>query len=1243
MLRLLAVCLALLTPLSAMAQDRNSDRGYIQGLLEDALSAPGRTVTLNGFSGALSSRATIDEITVTDTDGVWFRATEVALIWSRSALLRGAIEIDEISIGNIDLPRAPLPPSDPAIPAAAATPFALPDLPVSVDIAKMSIAKAVLGKALLGHTATVRFDGSANLADGAGRVDLNLERLDQPGKIALSGGFNNASRVLDLNLNLQEPEDGLAANLLSLPGKPSVHLTALGRDPVDDFKAEINLSTDGQKRLTGTVTLLTDADGASRFAADLGGDIAPVFVPDFADFLGDSVQLQARGKRDAVGALQISQLNLTAAALHLHGSGTIGADGWPQTLLLDGAITPPSGERVILPLPGPRTAIRAAILSGGFDATTGAEWHLSGRVMGLVQDGLTLGSVGFDGAGKIDQSAGHVTGDLTFDAASILPDNAPLARAIGTALNGGLAFDWAPSAPLTLRNLAVRGQDYGLIGALTLSDPTQLKTLTLTPDVTLSATDLTRFDDLAGLKLSGAANLSITGDISPLTGGFALRFLGETQDIQTGIQQVDPLILGRGELSLSASRDTDGLHITPALIDTPEASLSLTGTLSDGTSTADFNARLRNIGLSLPALTGPATLNATARQKGEDWLVTASSTLPGATNAKFSGRVDQTAPSEWVASGDLTANIGQLAAYARLVGQPLAGAATLSAKGHADMQDLSFDLAANGTLSNPRFGNATVEPLLRGVSRYTLSATRKGDNVTIRQLDLTASGLNADLSGQFGPTTGDLRYQISLPDLARIVPDFPGAVQFSGTAVKQASDWQVSASGNGPGGITLSTQGRVAADASRLDLGMTGTAPLAIVNRYLKGQAVSGQADFNLSINGPPALKSLTGQISLSQGRFTTPALGITVEKIDGPVTLSSGRATLDISGKIASGGRFRAAGPISLTAPYTADLSATLANVTLRDPSLYEVNLEGDLRVQGPLTGGAGIGGAIVFTSAEMRIPQFNPSYSALEGLRHLNPSAKVQRTLRFAGLDETPDTAPEPSVAYPLDLTITAPAKLFIRGRGLDAELGGSLRLTGTSNDIVPIGGFDLIRGRIDLLGRRLDLTEGSARLRGSFDPVIDFSASSEVEDVTVTLRLFGLASSPELSVTSVPELPQDEALSYFLFGKNVTSISALQAVQLAAAIRTLSGRGGLGITERLRQNLGVDELDIGTDEDGEAQAKIGKYVSDNVYTDVTIKSGGDSQINLNLDLTPNVTVRGRLDSDGDTGIGIFFEKDY
>ncbi len=56
-----------------------------------------------------------------------------------------------------------------------------------------------------------------------------------------------------------------------------------------------------------------------------------------------------------------------------------------------------------------------------------------------------------------------------------------------------------------------------------------------------------------------------------------------------------------------------------------------------------------------------------------------------------------------------------------------------------------------------------------------------------------------------------------------------------------------------------------------------------------------------------------------------------------------------------------------------------------------------------------------------------------------------------------------------------------------------------------------------------------------------------------------------------------------------------------------------------------------------------RAGKYLSDNLYTDITVGSTGQSEINLNLDLTPNITVRGGLDNEGETNLGVFFEKDY
>jgi translocation and assembly module TamB len=64
--------------------------------------------------------------------------------------------------------------------------------------------------------------------------------------------------------------------------------------------------------------------------------------------------------------------------------------------------------------------------------------------------------------------------------------------------------------------------------------------------------------------------------------------------------------------------------------------------------------------------------------------------------------------------------------------------------------------------------------------------------------------------------------------------------------------------------------------------------------------------------------------------------------------------------------------------------------------------------------------------------------------------------------------------------------------------------------------------------------------------------------------------------------------------------------------------------------------------TGEDGSAAVRAGKYISENVYTDVTV--GQDTgEVSLNLDLNPSLTVRGSVASDGNTGVGIFFERDY
>jgi translocation and assembly module TamB len=339
--------------------------------------------------------------------------------------------------------------------------------------------------------------------------------------------------------------------------------------------------------------------------------------------------------------------------------------------------------------------------------------------------------------------------------------------------------------------------------------------------------------------------------------------------------------------------------------------------------------------------------------------------------------------------------------------------------------------------------------------------------------------------------------------------------------------------------------------------------------------------------------------------------------------------------------------GPIGLEPPFAADLAVVADDLRIVDPLLYETTLDGRLAITGPLAGGGGrIAGTLALAETEVRIPSSGLGGSgAIPVIEHRNAPLAVQVTRERARLADAPPVTrrgtPQNN-AFALDLTILAENRIFVRGRGLDAELGGALRLTGTTADVIPAGQFDLIRGRLDLLGQRFEFDEGSFALQGDFVPVIRLVAVTETDDDQISIILEGDLTDPELSIVSGAGLPEDEAIARLLFGRDLTQLSPLQAARLAAAVAELSGRGS-GLTGGLREGLGLDDLDITTAEDGSVGVRAGAYLTENIYTDLSVDEQGRTEINLNLDVTDEVTVTGRAGAEGDSGIGVFFQRDY
>ncbi|MBV7377687.1 translocation/assembly module TamB domain-containing protein [Maritimibacter dapengensis] len=1249
--------------LPATAQDTPSeeeDKSRLESWLQDTLSGAGRDVTVTGFRGALSSEATMQRLEIADDDGIWLTLTDITLDWTRSAVLDRRIEINRLTAAEIELARLPGGDDEAApVPETEASDFTLPELPVAIRIGEISTESLKLGAPVLGEEVEMRLDGSAALANGEGSADFGLTRIDgKDGAFTLSGSFSNETELLDLDLVLSEGEGGIAATVLGLPGAPAIDLVVEGSDPISDFMANIVLSTDGEDRLAGQVELAVDrpeteteqTGSQMQLTANIAGDLRPLFEEDYQRFFGGESLLHLEAARFPNGAIQVGDLFLRTDALELRGNAALNAEGWPENADITGTLASADGTPVVLPVSGPRSTLARAEISFDYDTLRDSGWTANVAASDFVRDGTRVGEVTLSGAGTLEPGGGDtppsVDGRITMQATDLKPREAALAQAIGPALSGGFAFSRGSGTPLQISDLALSGADYGLTGAITLDTVVEQLDLLADLDLNLSAENLARFADLAGQDIAGAADVSITGNVAVPGGPFDIEIDGTTQDFDLGIDRIDGLFSGQNRIFVAAERDETGTTIREARLTGAGVTAIASGTLASDASRIALDLDLPDGTRLDPQLVGAVTADITAVSAAGDWTVDGTATGPGGLTARFDGTAQSTDDGFGPVTAQVVAAAESFAPYSGLAGRSLAGGGDVTARVAGDLRSEALTLSLDAETRNLSLALGNLDQLLRGTANVALTARRDEDGTLfVDNLDLSTPVVTATATGSGSGDQSEVQFDARLADIGIFVPNLGGAFSAGGTAILTGEDYRIDISGSGPAGLSVNVDGTVAGDASRANLSLNGDMPLALANGFISGAELSGRAAFDLALNGPLELGSLSGRVTTSTLRAAVPSAAVALGPVQANVTLGNGQARIEAAGAVSSGGRVEVAGPVGLSRGYDAGLTIRLDNVGLTDPSLYDTQVNGQLTVQGPLTGGARIAGTLNTGLVEIRIPSSGFAFNGnVDGLVHVNEPRAVRATRGFANKVETGGrTGGGAGVAYPLDIVINAPNQVFIRGRGLDAELGGSLVIGGTTANVVPQGGLSLIRGRLDLLGNRLDLTEASATLQGDFDPFIQVAAVTNVEDVSIRIAIDGPASNPEVSFTSSPDLPEDEILARLVFGRSVAEISPLQALRLANGVATLSGRSGGGVMGNIRGGLGLADLDVASDEEGNLGVTAGAYISDNIYTGVQVGADGQAEVTINLDVTDNLTARGSVGTDGNTSLGIYFERDY
>lgn len=787
---------------------------------------------------------------------------------------------------------------------------------------------------------------------------------------------------------------------------------------------------------------------------------------------------------------------------------------------------------------------------------------------------------------------------------------------------------------------------------------------------------------LESLGLGWRGSVELTGRVTE-DGEGARRFEldGTGQDIAFGQQQVDGALSGTTRLDVLAVQREGVVTIEAAELVNDQARITATGSIGGGRTDASAHievARLESLGIGWR---GSLVADGTLLDEGDGarrftlegtaqnlalGQAQVDAALAGPTRFALRGaeRNGTVTLEEAVidnprlaasATGSVGGGATDLTAQLRadslaFLGQGLRGAVTAQARLLQDGDGMT--IGASGQASGLGTGNPTADALLGGTTRFDLAARSAAGDLTISRLEASNPQVTVTASGAL---SSGVRLDARLASLALLAPRFEGAATATGTVRREGERLVLDLDLGGPGGTTVSVSGTAAQDFSTADLAINGRTDAALINPILRVRSVEGPVDFDLRLSGPPGLEALSGRLSLPDARLSDPKLGVRIEGFQLVADLSGGSAAINASGRMADGGTVSAAGRIGLAEPRPIDLAVSFDGAVLRDPNLYETSISGTVQASGTLAEGPLIAGRLTLGETEIRIPSTGLGGGRdIPDIVHLGERPPSRRTRAKAGLTPFPGAeateaglagppASPPQVVARLDLTLSAPRAVFIRGRGVDAELGGEIRLTGAANNVVPIGTLELIRGRVDLLGKRFDLTEGRLEMQGSMIPVIHLVAETQQDSITTRIIIDGEARDPQITFESSPEMPQEEVLSQLLFGRGLETISALQAAQLANAVAVLTGTGGAGIVDRLRDQVGLDDLDLATDDQGNVSVRAGKYLSENLYTDVEVNGEGQTRLNLNLDITEEIRARGSVNSEGNSSIGIFFERDY
>jgi translocation and assembly module TamB len=1279
----------------------------------------GGHVKLTGLAGSFPAQLTLEKLQLSDDRGVWLTAERLSLRWTPSALLLHRLQIDSLHAAVVVMERLPESSSD-----AHTAPPSIPH----IDAASVSIDELKLGPQLTIIPAPLVLQGSAHLRTLTDMfIDLGAHAIGSSGDYALRVQFD--PKRMDAVLKLNEPAGGPLENLLQLPGlgalaatvnlsgprsaerldlsidAGALHGSVHGDANVDELSGDLQfafqsaaMSPRPDLKWNGAVLKGRWRGSIGAPAADGHLDVDQLTLPggtQLAMLRGDvsssagTVALKALvgGLRLPVPELQLLKDSPVTidAAIHLNEPGrpidlvaahrlfTLQARAETQALT--------AGRRnasVELRLPdlGPWTApvgmkvrgtavVKATLQSGDAD------------IHGVVDASAALAGAPESWSAAVgSRPALQLSGALA-DSAITLESMKLSGRAFSLTANGSAVRPaaagstqsaWILTLPWNLNITDLSVLSHTLSGTLKASGMLQgattgmAGTARLTSALSIGGTPtglVSAEANLRGLPSAPAGTIAAHGmlDEAPLDVDIDLarsaagvsralirRADWKSAHVDGDIALGSGIAQSRGQLHVTMTQLQDLRHLLGS-----DIAGSLAGTVELKPDQGRTRGHLQFEARDLKVGRFAGNVEATG-----DGFTNALALKVGVRIPNLSGT-----PASMSAAGTLDLDSSALTMSSAVL--------TYRAQEVRLLSPARFNFADGVAVDGLKLGAQRAQFLLEGSVSPALDLRASLRDVDPSLINAFAPGLlaagtieaSARLQGTVASPTGQVSVTAAGMRMANDAALGLPAVDLKATAELMGDSADIDARLSAGAASQLSVGGRVAlAAGGAQDLKIKGNLEVGLLNPLLEasGQHASGELEVDASVAGSLAEPQIVGTISLKKGSFSNYGRGVSVSDIGAEIVGAEGQLQIKSFTASAAPGTLSMKGTVGVLQPgLPVDLEVTAKNAQPIASKMVTANLNADVHIKGTARERLDITGSV----------DLNRTVIGIVGA--LPPNVAVLDVRRRGKAPPAPQVK---QLVIGLDVTLEAPREILVQGRGLDAELGGELHITGTTDAPLVSGGFDLERGSYSLASARLNFTAGrvsfdGAGLRNKIDPTLDFTATTSAADSIVSLHITGYADSPLFEFTSSPALPQDEIMARLLFGVNAAQLSALQLAQIGAALASVSGVGGDGLNPlvKLQKSLGLDRLSVGaatgTTANGTANSgasiEAGRYITRRIYIEARQNTGGTSQLETDVDLTKHLKLQTRLgngvasaqgttpENDPGSSVGLSYQFEY